>query len=310
MLLSLLRGGMTLSDSLHILAGNEMRREVQSASILLLRLLRTGSTFSVALGQLISVQRRDFSFSKMHLSLLAAAELTGSLDTALEDIVIDLRRRIKASEMLASVLVYPCIVISIAFMGTLLLYIKGIPLFLANGLMSADVVDSAVRGTMLSGVFLLTCGCAMLYLFNTVISRDSDLSSVFYTLSFLMKRGIVLDEALSQCVDCVRNTKTQRALVIIRKNIREGMSVSVSFRQTEQFPPFVSGWMEIANGNGSTADVFTNLARFYHDKDEKLREITMRLVEPCFIVITGIYLLIIIETVILPVLVFAGGMNV
>jgi len=93
----------------------------------------------------------------------------------------------------------------------------------------------------------------------------------------------------------------------IKKDIVSGVSFSEAFARTKRFSPYVLGWLSIADINGNLNEISGNIRDHYLQKESKIREIAAKLIEPAVIVLVGIYVLIIMATVILPILSYSGG---
>jgi type II secretory pathway component PulF len=85
------------------------------------------------------------------------------------------------------------------------------------------------------------------------------------------------------------------------------VSFSEAFAKTRCLSPYVLGWLSIADINGSLNEVSGSIRDYYLRKETKIRETAARLIEPAVIVLVGFYVLIIMVTVILPILSYAGG---
>jgi len=309
MLITLLQGGTTLSESLRVLCGEGIPAFVRRNAMILLDAMREGCGLSSAFSRIGKIPGTGLRFSKIHISLISAAEVTGSLLPVLLDINDDLNRRSKARETFLSAMIYPSLVILIAFIGTILLYVKGIPLFIQNGMISESVMDSVFWGLLVAIGFLFLAGIFIVLFFNHVFNGESCEYTIFYSLSFLLRRGISLPDAITQCVSGIMNDKAKRALFAIKRNLCEGVLLSKSFQNTGFFDPFVTGWIGIADDNGNAISIFEKITEYYRQKDDKFRAAIARMIEPCIIVIAGIYLLILTQTIIMPILTYSGGFH-
>ena len=308
MLIVLLEGKTTLADSLLILTSENIPQMIQDDARFLLDSLRNGYSLSDSLRKIKEKKSASLNFSEVHLSLIASAEETGALIPILRDICDDYDRRLKSRELLVSAFMYPSLVILVAICGTCFLLLYGIPLFVHNGMISENTVSSAIRGIVSGGVFLLLSASFIVYAFMKIFGRESNEYVIFFTLSFLMRYGVPLSEAVTQCMYGLRNKNTERALYIIRKGISEGLPLPEAFERAGYFSGFVIGWLGIASDNGNAVEIFANLASYYRNKDNRVRNIVGKIIEPIVIIITGIYLLILIKAIILPILTYAGGM--
>ncbi|MCL2880808.1 MAG: type II secretion system F family protein [Treponema sp.] len=304
LLLALLRGKTSLADSLRILAGKGMEKHIRDCAILLLAAMKKGKSLSESLRDM---QAGKVFFVPLYLTLIGAGELTGNIEDVLERIVYDLRRKQQARESVINILIYPAIVVFIAIAGTIAIIVKGMPLFITGGIVSANVVSDAKSGMGIAGVTLLLCGAAFFMVYFRIFYNDSDDFRIFYMLDFLLRSNIPLLEALSHCITSITNTRYGKILVSIKKDIASGVPFSQAFARIPHFPPYVTGWLFVAGANGNAADLCGTIKDYYSRKNEKIREIASKLVEPSVIVLTGIYVLIIMVTVILPILTYAGG---
>jgi type II secretory pathway component PulF len=304
MLLTLLRGNTSLGDALHIMAQQGIERPVQESAEELLVIMKKGRGISTSMSL---IRAGKVYFAPLYISLIRAAELTGSIEGVLSSILSDLRRRRQARELIQSIMVYPAIIIAAACIGTLVLIFKGIPLFAQAGLLSGPVGEEAMRGIIGAGLFLLSAGGLLLWVYSRIFGKDSAEYRIFYLLSFLLQNNITLADALSQCIAALGETKQGKALMAIKKDIIAGTRLSQAFSRSMLFSPYVSGWLAVGDESGDIGGVFKNIADFFQQRDAKTREFAAKCIEPAVIVVTGVYLAIIMLTVIVPILTHAGG---
>ena len=303
LLLTLLKGKTSLADSLRILAGDGMERQIRNSAVSLLATMKKGKGLSESLR---IVQGKVF-FEPLYLTLIAAAELTGNIKDVLERIAGDLRRRQLAKENVINILIYPSIIVLIAIAGTIAIIVKGMPLFISGGLISVGVLSDAKAGIGIAGMVLLLGGSTLFTIYFRIFNNDSNEFRIFYLLDFLLQSNVTLIEALSYCITSMARTKYGKALVSIKKDITSGVPFSEAFARISYFPPYVTGWLSVAGTNGETSEICGNIKNYYSRRDCRNREIAAKLIEPAVIVLTGIYVLIIMLTVILPILTYAGG---
>lgn len=304
LLLALIKGSTGLADALYVLAGQGVEQPVRDSAAAILRLMRKGRRFSESLRL---AREGHVSFSPLYIALIAAAELAGNIADVLERIASDLRRRQRSTENALNMLIYPSVIIVIAVSGTLLLVLKGIPLFMAQGLLSGEVLQNAVTGVISAGLLLLLGGAALFWCYFQIFYVDSPEFSVFYMLDFLLRSNVPMLDALSHCIASLGATKYGRGLMVVKKDIASGVPFSRAFAGLRRFSPYVSGWLSVADRHGNIAAVCGSVRDYYAQKDARKREAASKLIEPAIIVLTGLYLLIIIMTVLVPVLTYAGG---
>jgi type II secretory pathway component PulF len=305
MLLTLLRGNTSLGDALHIMAQEGIAKPIRESAEALLAVMKKGRGLAAGMGM---IPGGKVYFTPLYLTLIRAAELTGSIEGVLESILTDLRRKQQARELLGGVMVYPVMIIAVAFIGTLVIIVKGLPLFAQSGLLSGPAGEDAVRGIIMAGIFLLLSGGLLLWVYSRIFGKDSAEYRIFYMLAFLLQNNITLADALSQGIAAMGETKPGKALMGIKKDVLSGVRLSQAFSRSRFFSPYVTGWLAVADENGDIGGVVYNIAVFFQRRDYRIREIAAKCIEPAVIVITGGYLLIIMLTVILPILTHAGGL--
>jgi type IV pilus assembly protein PilC len=234
--------------------------------------------------------------------------MTGSIETVLEKILLDLRRKQQSREMIVNVMVYPALIVTAALAGTIALLVKGIPLFVRAGMLSGAFLDTAFFGIVFAGVFLFIAGGVLFFIYFRLFGSDSPEYRVFYLLSLLLENHIPLGEALTQCVINMGETRYGRALAAIKNDIVSGVRFSLAFSKSALFSSYISGWLSVADANGDIHGACRNIALFFQQRDERIRNMAGKCIEPAVIIITGVYLLILVQTVILPVLTHAGGL--
>jgi type II secretory pathway component PulF len=304
LLLVLLKGKTSLVDALQILARDGVEKQVKETASSLLSLMKKGKRFSESLS---SINKKTAVFDPLYINLIAASELTGNVETVLERIARDLRRKIKAREDITNIMIYPSIIVLLAIAGTILIIVKGIPFFISGGLLSGNIVSDAIRGVCTAGAVLLVGGGALFFIYFKIFYNDSPEFRIFYMLDFLLRSNVTLIEAISHCILSLGQTKFGGALVSIKKDIAGGVPFSEAFSKIKYFSPYVLGWLSVADKQGNINDICASIKDYYENTDRRKRETAAKLMEPAVIVLTGAYVLIIMVTVILPVLTFAGG---
>ena len=305
MLLALLEGHTNLTDAARILSGESMEKPVRDTAEKLLAVLKKGRSFAEGLA---AASRGTLLFPPLYEEILRPAEQTGAVDKALARIAEHLRRTIKAREAVAAALAYPTAVVLIALAGTAFLLWKGLPLFAGAGMLPDDFLARARSSVIFAGVFLLASGAVAAFACYRLIARESPPSRIFYELSFLLEGKIPLPDALSSCIMSMGNTKWGRALARAKWDIASGGRLARAFADSGVFPAYITGWLAVGDRNGEIETVCRRIADYYRNRDERGSAAAMRLAEPLFIVITGAYLVMLIQGVILPVLTRAGGL--
>ena len=304
LLLALIKGNTGLVDALHILSREGIEKPVRESAEALLVLMKRGRGFSESLHL---IQNRMVYFNPMYITLIAAAELTGAVDNVLEQIAKDLQRKKQAGENAFNIMIYPAVVILIAIAGTILLIFKGMPLFIAGGFLSGDILTKAANGIITAGIVLLLGGIALFYAYFRIFYHDSNEFRIFYMMDFLLQNKVTMLDALDQCINSMNHNRYSSTLITVKNDIINGIPFSKAFSKLTCLSAYVTAWLSVADMHGNIGEICGNIRKYYSRKDDKKREVFTRLIEPSVILLTGLYLLIIILNVIMPVLTLAGG---
>ena len=303
-LLTLIRGKTSLFDSLNILSGEGINKQVRESAISLLYILKKGKTLSEGLEIL---RAGKVLYSPLYLTLIKSGEVTGNIEAVMERIVIDLNRKKNAKSNIINILIYPLLIILLAIAGTFLIIFKGIPLFILGGFISPNSVTEMIFGVILAGLVLISGAGLIFMLYFRIFNNDSPEYRIFYLLDMLLLSHVTLPEALIHCIQSFGKGKIARNLTLIKKEISRGISFSNAFSKVDKISPYVLGWLQVADKHGNLSEICKYIKNYYEEKDRKQREIASKLIEPLIIILTGIYLLIIIVNVILPILTLTGG---
>jgi general secretion pathway protein F len=305
MLSTLLKGNTNLTDAVSVLCGGETGGAVQETAAKLMSVLKKGGGFSEGLAY---ASGRNFAFPDMYRGIIQSSEQTGNIEAAVSHVVGDLERKIKARETITVAMMYPAVVAVIALGGTVVLITRGIPFFSESGILSGVFLAQALRSVLFAGTFLLVSGVLLTMACYRLFVMDSYEFRIFYELHFLLAGGIPLSGAVTQCIMSIGENKWGRALVYVKKEIISGGRIAGAFEKTGVFPGYITGWLNIGDKNGEVTTVCGRIAGYYRKRDEGRRDIVLRCMEPVFIVLTGIYLLILVQGIILPILTRAGGL--
>src|SRR4029078_13417517 len=120
---SFLRAGVPILDSLAVVGEENASKKVQEVVEDVQRRLRAGSSFGDAIAQHPKV------FRGYYIAVVRAAEMTGRLDDALDQLSEYLEREVAAKKEIKSQLTYPIIVFFLAIGAVIVMSIFVLPKF-------------------------------------------------------------------------------------------------------------------------------------------------------------------------------------
>lgn len=281
------------------------RRDAEAASHVLSS-LREGNSLSTALRIYPEL------FPSHYMLLITAAEQTGSLVSAMEFINAEEERRSECRQIVKSASIYPLVVIVFVILGTLLLFAFGGQYVTA--LVPADSLEvyrhDAIVGVEVAGL-MLACYLFVFAVITRHIIGNSVRDDMCRNLAYMTKAGYRINQAVSLTLPSLPlGSKESEALMKIVYRLREGVDVVKAFSESLLFEPEHIIQLELAEIHGSCAEAFERIERQVERTVTKRRETFQHLVEPLLLTGVACYVLMILQSVVMPLLTQFGGMNV
>jgi type IV pilus assembly protein PilC len=273
--------------------------------------LRGGDRFSDAVG------RHRTAFPPFYVDMLQAAELTGHLDTVLEQISRYIERDLEARRKVRSALAYPLVIAGMAVVTVIILSVFVLPRFkILFKSLNANLPIPTRMLIAMSGfigkwwwvmlaVFLVAL-LGLLQVFKTPrgrafrdrmilrlpvigeVARYAIIERFCRIFATMLEAGVSLPEAISVVGQGTNNVVYQRALVTVREEMLEGEGLSAPIGRTKLVPRSVTQMVRVGENTG-TLDMQLGLAAVYFDQelDFKIKRLTT-LFEPAVIGVMGL----------------------
>lgn len=331
-LLALMLGsGLSLKDALEVAQSVSNRGPGNELVTLLLERIRKGSTLASAL------EGAGGSFPSVYRGMVRIGERIGSLDQVFARLSSYLGDEKKLRERIGAALLYPAIVLGVAIMSAVLIVVVLFPrlrdIFGQIGQGMAGRVESLMSSLTLSfGVLgaLLAVAAALCVAAVRVrrqggplaVRIDAFLLRVPLVSSFLIQRellnfafametltasGVSVEEALSEGADSVGNKALKGEIIEIREKVIKGEHLSAAFSASVLFPARIARWVAIGERVGHVEKVFGQLRAYYQQEVEKWINRLMTLIEPAFIVVLGILIILFVVFFIVPIFSLYGN---
>ena len=104
------------------------------------------------------------------------------------------------------------------------------------------------------------------------------------------------------------NKCIKQAVFEVCKGVSSGEEAGTCFERAKVFPSYFTMWVKIAEQNGNVTDSFSRIYDFYSGKSENFYSGITSLLEPFFILLTGIILIIAISQFVIPVFNLLGAL--
>lgn len=279
----------------------------------LLILINSGVPLSQALGKYPNL------FDNVYVNLIKAGESSGNLDTFLDRVSINLEKSIKIKKSIKKALMYPIILLTVALLvvGVMMIFVvpvfveifgnAGIELPLATRIVMS-ISDFLRDWTILIYISLLIIGFKFIkkqlinnekFMFkldalllksplvgNLII--NSTMARITMVLSNLIIGGVNLVQALEIVKNSISNSKIQTSLERVKREIFSGRPLSLSLRDTKDFPETMCGFIEVGEETGKLNDMLVTVSNYYEEEFDSTVDAFSQLMEPIMIVFLGV----------------------
>lgn len=323
---SLLAAGLTVTESLSLLAEQESRKE-KAALQQAVRAISSGESFRAGMASC-------GCFPPLFLSLAEVGELSGTLPESLERIGRYYKREQDFLTKLRESLAYPVFMIFFScivfFLMITVILPSFLPLFEALGLPLPAVTRELIaagrvlseRGSGLALFLLLFFSGFYLYtrkgagkrkwdglLFRSVFLRRLLLIRFCFSLSTLLEGGRTLSESLEDTVPVVRNERACREIRRVSEEIRRGSDFAEELQAGGFCLPVVYHLVRTGMRSGELPHFLEEAAKILLYDTERASERFRLMAEPVMLLAVGGTVLLLLFSVVLPVLQAAGHLE-
>jgi type IV pilus assembly protein PilC len=264
-----------------------------------------------------AMRRHPKTFDPLFTNMIAAGEAGGILDTILKRLATYIEKAVKLAGQVKSAMIYPVAVIVIAGAVVGVILWKVIPTFAAlfSGLgaslpLPTRVVialsDNLVRffPFMLVGAGLAAYGFKQYYatekgrrLVDSTVLKAPVLGTIMRkiavarfcrTLSTLISSGVPILDGLEITAKTAGNSVVEDAIMVTRKSIERGETISVPLKDTNVFPPMVTQMIGVGEATGALDTMLAKIADFYEEEVDTAVAGLLTLLEPIMIAILGV----------------------
>jgi type IV pilus assembly protein PilC len=265
-----------------------------------------------------ALARHPKVFNRLFVAMVEAGESSGTLDTVLDRVAVQIEKETQIKRRVKGAMVYPAVVISFAFLVLTFMLLFIIPVFVnvfdsLNGDLPTLTqlvmnVSYAVRhywfiifpaiGGMIFAFFRLKRterGRQLWDRFKLRIPmRVGDvvhkiaLARFSRSLSTLVSSGVDIIKALEITGATAGNWVVEQSLATIRTRVHEGVPISQPLQEDPVFPPMVGQMVKIGEETGELDGMLGKVADFYEDEvDSSIQSLTS-IIEPILMIGVGI----------------------
>jgi type IV pilus assembly protein PilC len=306
-----MRAGIPIMEALEVILEETTHKMMRKVLNDMVEDLRAGDTFAGA------AAAHPEAFPAYYVGILESAEMTGNLDSALNQLADYIDRDSDARSKFVSAMVYPGIVLCMSVVVVVVLATFVLPRFVTFFASLKAKLPLPTRMLLGASSFVSEWWWAMLLvLFGLVggfiamrrspkgrgvidavmlkvpvlgdLIRAAILERVCRVLSSMIKAGVDLPRSLTVTADSTNNTVYHDAIEHIREEMMEGKGLAEPLAQTQLFPAAARQMIRVGEETGTLDQQLTVAAEYYsRELDEKVKRFTS-LFEPAVIIFMGV----------------------
>jgi type IV pilus assembly protein PilC len=309
-LAAFLRAGIPILDGLDLLAREGSNATLRRALADVAEGLRQGEPLAEAF------DRHPKIFPVAYRSMIRSAELSGSLDTVLDQLTVHIEREVAAKSQIRSAMTYPAVIVVLSISVSTLLVTFVLPKFRVFFASFDQQLPLATR--MLLGISDLVrnwwwaglAGAVVVAVLSTLylrtergkFQRDRTLlripvigAAVSYSiverfsrvLASMLQAGVPLGEAMNVAAAATASIPATRKLLTAREAMLRGDGIAGPLAETGIFPAPARQMLRVGEDTGTLDEQLETVASFYEKElDYKVKQITT-LMEPAVLLVMG-----------------------
>ncbi len=322
---SILRAGVPISAVLGMLSQQTENKKLNTAIRKMQVDIEKGDTLAG------SMRRHPGIFSTMLVNMVAAGEESGNLEESFHQMEIYFDKSKRTKGAVKKAMIYPCILLAVMVVVVIVMMTSIIPKFMQT---FADMdmelplptrMVMAVSDWFVAWWWLISFGIIALVIGGILFNRTNSGKHFFgllsrkipvvkslvirsacatfcRTLSLLLSSGIPLTEALDMVANNMSNIYFKEAVQKVRTQVSEGWQLNTALQETRLFPPLVYNLVGIGEETGDLQDMLAKTADYYDEEVEQATQSLLSMMEPAVILIMGVFVVIIVLSIFLPML--------
>ena len=305
------KAGISIMEALEVIAEETTDRLLQRAIYDMIERLQAGDTFASA------AAAHPEAFPNYYIGILSSAELTGNLDTVLDQLADYLDRDIEARSKITSAMVYPAVVAVMAVVVVIVLATFVMPKFVTffasfnaklplptRMLLSVSnfvshwwwAIAAVILAVVIGAIVLRRSHGGKAWLDSMILKlpilgdlvRTAIIERICRILSSMIRAGVALPDAMRVTAESSNNAVYRDGLSNVREEMMEGAGLAEPLARTGLFPGAARQMFRVGEETGTLDAQLATAASFYdRELDVKLKRFTS-LFEPLVIIFMGV----------------------
>jgi type IV pilus assembly protein PilC len=264
-----------------------------------------------------AMRKHPKTFDSLFTNMIAAGEAGGILDTILKRLATFIEKAVKLKGQVKSAMIYPVAIIIIAALVVTVILWKVIPTFAAmfSGLgaqlpLPTRIVIAMSNGIVRYGLFVIIGIAVVVYALRQyyqteagrhtidgivlklpilgILMRKIAVARFCRTLATLISSGVPILDGLEITAKTSGNAIVEDAIMVTRKSIERGETISVPLKETGVFPPMVTQMIGVGEATGALDAMLAKIADFYEEEVDTAVAGLLTLLEPVMIAVLGV----------------------
>ncbi|NPA52263.1 MAG: type II secretion system F family protein [Aquificae bacterium] len=289
--------------------------------------------FKIQGGMLLSqaVEKYRQYFTDVVIALFKIGEETGNLDKTLKDAAEHLKRIDDIFSKTKQALLYPTIAVT-AILSAIIFWVvyvfpKLTKLFKDLGIELPVITEYflAVSQFVIDyGLIFITTLIIVIILIKVARERNTKfrlytdkiilkipvispvLKNFYYAffceyLRFMIKVGLPINRALEILSSSIKNSVFKEAIKHTKSKIEEGYSLAQALKEEKIFPPLIIRMLSIGEQTGGLESQLEYISSYYYTKVDYTSQNIAKTIEPAIIMLVGIFLLVVIISILSPI---------
>jgi protein transport protein HofC len=323
-LATLLQAGLTLSESLHLLAEQHPIPQWQALMQDLARQLAQGQSLSLAM------QDWPEAFPPLYHAMLQAGEMTGKLDYCCAHLARQQEQQQRLSQKVKKALRYPLMILLLAVLVVIGMSVFVLPEFAAiyrtfnTPLPVLTRWVMAMSSTVQQGLPLLVCLTILPFILRPILQRSSRwqmlrpqlwlalpmvsglirgrmLSQIYTVLALTQNAGIPFLQGLESVEKTLTCPWWRSVIHQMGESIAQGSAIWQAMAQQTVFTPLCKQLVRTGEVSGSLDKMLENLAHYHSEQTHQQADNLATILEPVMLLVTGVIIGTLVVAMYLPI---------
>ena len=322
-LANLVESGVPLLDGINLMAEEVNSKPLQRVLYEVMDDIRQGSAVSTALA------RHELVFPPIYYQMIRVGEQTGNLGGVLRQLAIHLEKEDTIKSRIRSAMIYPAVVLSLAFIVVLIMMNFTLPpLLQLYNEFEADL-PLPTRILMTSSEFFLQYRLFLLlgliglilvgfFYFRSergkrqlahillkmpvigLVNTHGNTARFSRTLSTLLSAGLQLTESMELTGQTIQNIVLHEEIDLLRQETMQGRGIAAPLAGSEYFPKMLSQVVRVGEETGSLDSQLLTLAVYYEEEVDRSLDTLTSLLEPGMVIFVGVIVAFVAVSIIMP----------